>query len=174
MLNLGPPNTRSFCSGREEDSNSGPPDHKPSALTTATFYLTGNSCSTTWLNPNTSLFILSRIPAKVEKNDLNGLPVVTSQVYVVRLETVNWLEFDCLCCLYARYQYDPNTKIQQAMTSIWAALVPETKKTVSIHLIQNYLCTIRGKTKSRSGHATSEERDPLSWLCVTERWPELD
>lgn len=29
-----------------------------------------------------------------------------------------------------RYQYDPNMKIQQAMTSIWAALVPETKKTV--------------------------------------------
>ncbi|XP_020604939.1 proteasome-associated protein ECM29 homolog [Orbicella faveolata] len=30
----------------------------------------------------------------------------------------------------SQYQYDPNTKIQQAMTSIWAALVPETKKTV--------------------------------------------
>ncbi|CAH3027447.1 unnamed protein product [Porites evermanni] len=29
-----------------------------------------------------------------------------------------------------RYQYDPNVKIQQAMASIWAALVPETKKTV--------------------------------------------
>lgn len=29
-----------------------------------------------------------------------------------------------------RYQYDPNIKIQQAMASIWAALVPETKKTV--------------------------------------------
>ncbi|XP_068677297.1 proteasome adapter and scaffold protein ECM29-like isoform X3 [Montipora foliosa] len=29
-----------------------------------------------------------------------------------------------------RYQYDPNMKIQQAMASIWAALVPETKKTV--------------------------------------------
>ncbi|XP_044163962.1 proteasome adapter and scaffold protein ECM29-like isoform X2 [Acropora millepora] len=29
-----------------------------------------------------------------------------------------------------RYQYDPDTKIQQAMASIWAALVPETKKTV--------------------------------------------
>ena len=34
--------------------------------------------------------------------------------------------------LPSRYQYDPNMKIQQAMTSIWAALVPETKKTVGL------------------------------------------
>ena len=37
-----------------------------------------------------------------------------------------------LVILPSRYQYDPNMKIQQAMTSIWAALVPETKKTVSL------------------------------------------
>ena len=35
--------------------------------------------------------------------------------------------------LYIRYQYDPSVKIQQAMASIWAALVPESKKTVSIY-----------------------------------------
>ena len=37
-----------------------------------------------------------------------------------------------LVILPSRYQYDPNMKIQQAMTSIWAALVPETKKTVGL------------------------------------------
>ncbi|XP_031556184.1 proteasome adapter and scaffold protein ECM29-like [Actinia tenebrosa] len=33
-----------------------------------------------------------------------------------------------------RYQFDPNVKIQQAMSSIWAALVPESKKTVDKYL----------------------------------------
>ncbi len=30
-----------------------------------------------------------------------------------------------------RYKYDPNPKIQLAMSSIWSALVPETAKAVS-------------------------------------------
>ena len=63
-----------------------------------------------------------------------------------------------MCFLNARYQYDPNTKIQQAMTSIWAALVPETKKTVSEPLYTNYVFTIRGKTLSSSGAVSVTQR----------------
>eukprot|EP00276_Gloeochaete_wittrockiana_P000859 CAMPEP_0184674414 /NCGR_PEP_ID=MMETSP0308-20130426/87221_1 /TAXON_ID=38269 /ORGANISM="Gloeochaete witrockiana, Strain SAG 46.84" /LENGTH=929 /DNA_ID=CAMNT_0027122009 /DNA_START=29 /DNA_END=2819 /DNA_ORIENTATION=- len=33
-----------------------------------------------------------------------------------------------------RYQYDPNPKVQEAMTNIWAALVPEGKKVVDTYL----------------------------------------
>ena len=33
-----------------------------------------------------------------------------------------------------RYQFDPNPRIQQAMSSIWSALVTETKATVSLYL----------------------------------------
>ena len=33
-----------------------------------------------------------------------------------------------------RYKYDPNPRVQLAMSSIWAAVVPESKKAVSLPL----------------------------------------
>jgi hypothetical protein len=35
-----------------------------------------------------------------------------------------------------RYQFDPTPKIQNSMTSIWHALVPETQKTVSSDILR--------------------------------------
>ena len=40
-----------------------------------------------------------------------------------------------------RYKYDPNPRIQLAMTSIWSAVVPESKKAVSLRYLC-YSCTM--------------------------------
>lgn len=41
-----------------------------------------------------------------------------------------------LCVGSTRYQYDPKPQVQQTMRAIWAAIVPETAKTVTRYLPQ--------------------------------------
>ncbi|TRY72263.1 hypothetical protein TCAL_11939 [Tigriopus californicus] len=69
-----------------------------------------------WNSKKGAAFGFSNIAAKAGEQLEQHLPKIIPKLY--------------------RYQFDPNPKIQESMTSIWHALVPETNKTVDKYLSQ--------------------------------------
>lgn len=69
-----------------------------------------------WNSKKGAAFGFSNIAAKAGEQLEQHLPKIIPKLY--------------------RYQFDPNPKIQESMTSIWQALVPETNKTVDKYLSQ--------------------------------------